>query len=62
MKEVWAVCRLRADRDKEVFSLDGIYDTREAALAASVDDETSVVRFDVNKDYRDIEEFEILRP
>jgi len=62
MKEVWVVARLLPHQSPDAWELDGVYDTKEAALAACVDDQTQAVRFEVNKDYRDIQEFEIARP
>lgn len=62
LKEVWAVVRLLPHQSKDAWELDGVYDTKEAALAACRDENTQAVRFEVNKDYRDIHEFEIVRP
>jgi len=62
MTEVWVVARLLPQQSKDAWELDGVYDTKEAALAACIDENTQAVRFELNKDYRDIQEFEIVRP
>ncbi len=62
MKEVWVVARLKPEQSKDAWELDGVYDTKEAALAMCRDEYTQAVRFEVNKDYRDIQEFEIVSP
>jgi hypothetical protein len=62
MKEVWVVARLLPQQSKDAWELDGVYDTKEAALAMCRDENTAAVRFELNKDYRDIHEFESARP
>ena len=61
LKEVWVVCRLIPEQGPHAWELDGVYDNREAALAACVDENTGATRFEVNKDYRHITEgFEVI--
>jgi len=62
MKEVWVVCRLLPEQGPHAWELNGVYDTKEAALAACTDENTGAARLEVNKDYRDIHEFEVVRP
>jgi hypothetical protein len=62
LKEVWVVGRLKPEQGPDAWDVDGVYDTKEAALAMYRDKNTAAPRFEVNKNYRDIQEFEIVRP
>jgi hypothetical protein len=62
MKEVWVIARLLPQQSKDAWELDGVYDTKEAALAMCRDEYTQAVRFEINRDYRDEQFFDIAKP
>lgn len=62
MADVWAVCTLLPEQGEHAWELNGIYDTLEAALAACTDDRTAATRFEMNKSYRGIHDFEVIAP
>jgi hypothetical protein len=60
--ELWAVCRRLPDQGEHAWELNGIYDSREAALAACTDDGTAAALFELNKDYSDVKDFTVISP
>ncbi|UVF22873.1 hypothetical protein HPT29_028390 (plasmid) [Microvirga terrae] len=62
MAHVWAVCTLLPEQGEQAWELIGIYDSLEAALEACTDDQTTAVRFELNKSYRGIHDLEVITP
>lgn len=60
MMDVWVVCQLLTGEREGDIDVNGVYGTLEAALAACVDDRTHAARFTLNKDYRNIFDFDIV--
>lgn len=61
-REVWAVCTVLPDQSPDAWELNGIHESRDAALAACTDDRTHVARFELNRDYRGVVSFLVATP
>ena len=59
---VWVVCTLLEGEKAGQFEVQGVYTTKEAALAACTDPLTSAARFELNRDYRGHFEFDVVTP
>lgn len=59
---VWVVCTLLEGEKAGQFEVQGVYTTKEAALAACTDPLTSAARFELNRDYRGQFEFDVVTP
>lgn len=59
-QDVWVVCTLLEGDKAGQFEVNGVYATKEQALAACTDGLTSAARFEMNRDYRGHYDFELI--